>query len=706
MDYETRISKQLNLETIQVKSAIMLLDDGNTIPFIARYRKEMTFNLDELQLRKIDETLQQFRAIDERRDTIIKSIVNQGKMTDSLFQQLRQADTFVELEDLYQPYKPRRVTRAIKAIGAGLEPLARQILNSSKSEIYAEATKYTTEKYPAVEAVLSGARDIVAQLMADDPDVRGEVRKKAMEWGAIRSTKINSAEDNMGLFKLYYDFQTRVKWIKAYQVLALNRAESEKVLRIKVEIADRDWLPIIKRRYKHHKHSGWTAQLEEAILDCGKRLLLPAIERDIRRMLTENAHEHAIGVFADNVRRLLLQPPLSNHVVMGIDPGFRTGCKVAIIDPTGKVLDTVTIYPNPPQQKYQQALDMLNRFIEQYNVTLIVIGNGTASRETEQLVAHIISHQQKVKYLIVNEAGASVYSASDIARQELPDLDVTLRGAVSIARRVQDPLAELVKIDPKSIGVGLYQHDLDQSKLANSLEWVVKSVVNQVGVDLNTGSISLLKHVSGISESIAIQIVMYRQQYGQFLQRSNLLNIKGVGDKTFEQAAGFLRIRNGVHWLDNSAIHPESYAIASKLLKLAKIDEHSTLEQRYENINNLLKSLSIEEMALRFDVGSFTIEDILEQIKRPGRDPREDIPTPILRSDILKMEDLKEGMILQGTIRNVVDFGAFVDIGVKQDGLLHSSNIPPDFNLQVGDVIAVRILSVDEQRGRIGLDIQ
>jgi protein Tex len=703
MNYEKRIANELNIQPNQVDSTIQLLDEGNTIPFIARYRKEMTFNLDELQLRKIEEKIQLFRAVDDRRNKIIESIEKQDLMTDSIYEKLQGVETLVELEDLYQPYKPKRVTRASKAIEAGFEPLAQEILQQSKQDMLIEARKYITEDYPSVNDVLSGARDIVAQIIADDSEIRGEIRRKAAEWGGVRGTKIKSAEDEKGIFTVYYDFESRVKWVKPYQILALNRGALEKILRVKIEISERDWLPIIHRKYRPYARSDWAEQLELAIVDSAKRLLLPAIERDIRRNLTEVAHEHAIAVFAENVRRLLLQPPLSGHIALGIDPGFRSGCKVSAVDATGKVLGTATIYPNPPQSRYNESLKILGELVHRYQVSLIVIGNGTASRETEQLVAELVSQHNQLKYIIASEAGASVYSASDIARQELPDLDVTMRGAVSIARRIQDPLAELVKIDPKSIGVGLYQHDVDQTQLAESLSWVVQLVVNQVGVNLNTCSSSLLKYVSGITDNTASRLIEYRNQHGQILSRKDLLNVKGIGAKTFEQAAGFLRIQQGDNWLDSSAIHPESYETTYRILGLAEIDHDSTIEECQKKVDRLIQSMSMDELASELSVGLPTIEDILEQLKRPGRDPREDIPLPILRSDILKMEDLEEGMVLQGTVRNVVDFGAFVDIGVKQDGLLHSSKIPKDAYLQVGDVIETRILSIDENRGRIGL---
>lgn len=705
MDNNNRIARELNLQLRQVKSAIELLDEGNTIPFIARYRKEMTFNLDELQLRQIEQKFSYYQAVDTRRDQIISAIDKQGKLDERLQHKLSETFSLVELEDLYQPYKTKRMTRASKAIDAGLEPLANKILKQGTGDLQAEAKKFLCKEYASIDDVLSGARDIVAQVISEDTDLKQQIRENILEWGRIESTKIQSASDEKAVFRLYYEFSTRVKWIKPYQVLALNRGEDEKVLRVKIDVDERDWLPIIRRKYLKKHHNDWSEQLDSAIVDAGKRLLVPAIERYVRRHLTEIAHEHAIAVFADNLRGLLLQSPLPNMVVMGIDPGFRTGCKVAVIDNTGKVLDTGTIYPNPPQNDYSKALNTLNILVKRWHVNLVSIGNGTASRETEMLVADLVKQCDDLQYLIVNEAGASVYSASDVARDELPDLDVTIRGAVSIARRVQDPLAELVKIDPKSIGVGLYQHDLNQNELSDALTWLVQTVVNQVGVDLNTSSISLLKYVAGVSENIAKNIVEYRESVGRFSKRSELKKVSGIGSKTYEQCAGFLRIRDGDLWLDGSAIHPESYEIALEIVDLMDINENMTHDVRALAIENYVRRNPVDKLARELRVGELTVADILEQIVQPGRDPRDDVPAPMLRSDVLKMEDLREGMILNGVVRNVVDFGAFIDIGVKQDGLLHSSKIPNNVNVQVGDILELKILSIDLDRGRIGLTL-
>lgn len=705
MNYNNRIATELKIEPRQAQAAIQLLDDGNTIPFIARYRKEMTFNLDELQLRQIETKVQQLRAIDDRREQIIKQIDKHGKLSDSLSRKLKNAQSLLELEDLYQPYKETRRTRASKAIAAGLEALAQKILNQPHDNIAETSQQYLCEAYPTIDDVLSGARDIVAQIIANSPDTRGNIRRKVLSYGKILSVKIKSAIDNQDVFKVYYDFQVNIKWIKPYQILAINRGESTKILRVKIQIEERYWSPILYSKFKPIASNPWGKQLDIAMQDSIKRLILPAVERDVRRHLTELAHEHAIEVFTNNLQGLLLQPPITGYIVMGIDPGFRSGCKVAVVDEIGKLLDTVIIYPNAPQNQHDKSIDTLNRLVKKYHVGLIAIGNGTAVRETETLVAQLIQQSEDLQYLIVSEAGASVYSASDIAREEFPDIDVSLRGAVSIARRVQDPLAELVKIDPRSIGVGLYQHDLNQGKLLDSLSWVVQSVVNQVGADLNTSSIALLTYVSGLSDSIAQEIVRFRETNGKFASREQLLDVKGLGSKTFEQSAGFLRIYDGSSWLDSSAIHPESYRIARRILRELGIDENTSLSDREQKIQRFLANSDLESLVHKLSVGSLTVEDILDQIIQPGRDPREDIPLPILRKDILRMEDLEVGVVLQGTVRNVVDFGAFVDIGVKQDGLLHSSKIPRGLSLQVGDVIEVQILSIDIERGRIGLSI-
>lgn len=704
-NYDAKIASLLNVKPKQVAETIRLLDDGNTVPFIARYRKEVTLNLDEFQIREVEDNLSRFRQVDERRDTIVNAIQEQGKLTSELAQKIDEAESLTELEDLYQPYKIKRRTRAQVAREQGLEPLADAILRQSESSKSpkALARDFLSDEVATVEDALQGARDIVAEIVTDDADIRGTVREKALQFGTIISTVIKDADDPKAIFKTYYDFSQRALYIKPHQTLAINRGENEKILRVKLDLSERDWRDPIYSKFRPNRRSDWAEHLETAIEDGAKRLLLPAIERDIRRTLSEEAQTHAIAVFAENLRNLLQQPPLQNQVVLGLDPAYRTGCKIAIIDENGKLLDVDTIYPHKPQQRWREAKDTLIEHIYNYRVTLIAIGNGTASRESEQLVAEITREMKGVQYAIVNEAGASVYSASKLAREELPDLDVSIRGAVSIARRIQDPLAELVKIDPESIGVGLYQHDINQSDLSSALDKVVESVVNQVGVDVNTASPALLQYVAGIGAKLAKSIVSYRNKKGAFNSRHAVMNVSGMGEKSFEQSAGFLRVRGGKNALDESAIHPESYSVANEILKRADIKADTAQSDKEVALNQLIEETTITNLATELKTGELTLEDILEQLVRPGRDPREDVDPPLLRSDVLSMEDLEAGMVLKGTIRNVVDFGAFVDIGVKQDGLLHISKIPREESVSLGDVLDVEILSIDIDRGRIGL---
>jgi uncharacterized protein len=714
MDFVKSISDQLEIRRDQAAAAIELLEAGNTIPFIARYRKEATRNLDEEQLRQASDLLEKLRALDERRQTVLKSIAEQDKLTPELQAQIEAAATLTALEDLYQPYKPKRRTRASIAREKGLGPLADLILQQARvgQSLDQLAAAYLGPEVPGVEEVWAGARDIVAETISDHPEVRRLTREKALQWGALRSHKTEAAADDKQVYALYYEFELRLDRLRPHQVLAVNRGEAEKVLQVSVLVAERDWRGAVETVFRPDRRSPLAAQLQEAVADAAERLLLPAIERDVRRILTEKAEAHAISVFAENLRALLSQPPLANQTVLGIDPGFRTGCKVAVVDPTGKLLDTDTIYPHEPQKRWEEALKKLAVLVARHAVTLITIGNGTASRESEQLIAELIRRLeasgeaqsgQTVRYLIVNEAGASVYSASPLARAELPDLDVSLRGAASIARRAQDPLAELVKIDPKSIGVGMYQHDVDQKQLNAALGGVVESVVNRVGVDVNTASPALLTYVAGVGPKLAEKIVAYRQEQGSFGSRQALRQVSGLGPKAFEQAAGFLRVRQGENPLDASAIHPESYAVAEKVLAQAGLALETPPDQRKSALEALLSRRPLEKLAVELGTGVPTLSDILEQLVRPGRDPRQDLPAPVLRSDVLKMEDLAVGMRLKGTVRNVVDFGAFVDIGIKQDGLLHRSQIPPGTVLKVGDVIAVAIQKVEAERGRISL---
>jgi protein Tex len=701
--YAQIIAAKLNIRATQVAAVITLLDDDNTIPFIARYRKEVTGSLDEDQLRQIAELLEKLRALDKRREAVLESIREQEKLTPELEAKIMEVETLTELEDLYQPFKPKRRTRASIAREKGLQGLADLILeqprlNKSLEEL---AAPFLNDAVGSIEEAFAGAEDIIAEMVSDHPEVRGKVREKAMKWGLAKSQKVKDAEDPKGVYELYYDFEYRVDRLQPHQILAINRGEAEKVLRVSVDVAERDWRDPVEAVFRPDRRSPLASMLQKAIADAAIRLLLPAIERDVRRELTRKAELHAIQVFASNLRGLLNQPPLAGHVILGIDPGFRTGCKIAVIDSTGKILDTGAIYPHEPQREREKAKKTLSALIHKHNVTLIAIGNGTASRETEALAAELTRTTPDVRYLMVNEAGASVYSASPEARAEMPDLDVTLRGAVSIARRVQDPLAELVKIDPKSIGVGMYQHDVDQSELSGALVSVVESVVNNVGVDVNTASPALLTYVAGIGPKLAERIVQYRNINGRFSNRKTLQKVSGLGPKAFEQAAGFLRVRDGDNPLDESAIHPESYKVAEAVLKRAGMSVRSPLEKREQVLTPLKNELP--ELAEELGAGVPTLQDIFEQLVRPGRDPREDIAAPLLRSDVLSMEDLSPGMLLNGTARNVVDFGVFIDIGVKQDGLLHKSQIPRGMKINVGDVLEVTIISVEAERGRISL---
>jgi len=704
MTHAEQIASQLHVKPSQVTAVINLLDEDNTVPFIARYRKEMTGSLDDEQIRIIADELIRLRALDERRASILASVEEQGKLTDELRESINAAITMTALEDLYAPYKKKRRTRAMLAREKGLEPLAELILTQSldgSPEKLAE--KFLNDQVTDISEALQGARDIVAEMISDNANVRSVVREKALKFSKIRVEKIKDVVDEKAVYQSYYEFENRVDRWQPHQVLAIARGEKEGVLRVHVDIPERDWLDAVQAEFEQDIISPFADQLELAIRDSAERLLLPAIERDVRREKSENADNHAIQVFANNLRALLSQPPLAQHVIMGIDPGFRTGCKVAVVDATGKLVDTGTIYPHEPKNDWKGAINTLQDMINRHHVTLITIGNGTASRETEKLAAELTRQAPQTKYLIVNEAGASVYSASALARQEFPDLDVTIRGAVSIARRAQDPLAELVKIDPKSIGVGLYQHDVDQNALAHALDGVVESVVNKVGVDVNTASPALLTHVAGIGPKLATNIVAYRDANGPFKTRAALRKVTGLGPKAFEQAAGFMRIQNGTDPLDASAIHPESYDIAKALLARAGLSVGSPLTERISALEALTAKTSHEILAQELNCGVPTLKDILEQLVRPGRDPRTNTPLPLLRSDVLKAEDLVTGMQLKGTVRNVVDFGAFVDIGIKQDGLLHRTQIPAGTVLKVGDILDVEILKIENERGRIGL---
>jgi uncharacterized protein len=708
----TTIAHELGLKAGQIARTTQLLDEDNTIPFIARYRKEVTGGLDEEQLRAIQARLNYLRHLEERKETVLKSIAEQGKLTPELEAKIRAAMVLQEVEDLYLPYKPKRRTRATVARERGLEPLAELILTQEVTEGTLEqfAQDYLSEEVPTVEDAYAGARDIVAEVISEDADLRKAVRERTFDQGRLVCAAADASLDLLGKYQMYYEYSEPLKDIRPHRLLAVNRGEKEGVLKVKVEAPVDEIMAAVEGRYLKNEGSIFAAQAREAAADGYKRLIAPSIERELRGTRTDEADDHAIKVFATNLHNLLLQPPLRGKRVMGIDPGYRTGCKVALVDETGKFLGGTTIYPHEPQKQWDEAREMLVSLVTKGNVDVIAIGNGTASRETEALAAEVIAEARYGAYIIVNEAGASVYSASPLAREELPDMDVSMRGAVSIARRLQDPLAELVKIEPRSVGVGLYQHDVDQKKLAETLDAVVESAVNHVGVDLNTASPALLQYVSGINKRVAKAVVRHRDEHGPFQSRQELRKVKGIGDKGFEQSAGFLKIPAGENPLDNSFIHPESYGVVEHLFAFMDVQgDEPDLAQR---VKAFRAENDLAELAEVLEVGLPTLTDIFDNLIKPGRDPRDELPKPILRSDVLKMEDLREGMILKGIVRNVVDFGAFVDIGVKQDGLVHISQMADRYVknplevVSVGDVVEVKVISLDPERGRIGLSMK
>jgi uncharacterized protein len=721
-DIAQKIATELNLKSHQVENVIKLLDEENTIPFIARYRKEMTGELDEVQLRQIDKLLKYLRHLQVRKEEVIRLIQEQGKLTQELKEVIEKAEKLQEVEDLYLPYKPKRRTRATIAKEKGLEPLAQLILQqeleTGTPEAVAGSLVNPEKGVPDSEEALKGAMDIVAEIISDDAEVRKQVRAITKSKGVLRSTRKEKAdiEDSAeaNVYQMYFDYQEPVKTIPPHRLLAINRGEKRGVLRVTLQVPVEDVLQAIEALYVKNRKSIFTPYLLNAIQDSYKRLIAGSIETDLRAEATLMAEEHALKIFSSNLKNLLLQPPVRDKVVLGIDPGYRTGCKVAVVDETGKLLATATIYPHPPQSKVEESRKTLEALIEHHKVDILAIGNGTASRETEVFVAGLIKGLQRpVKYIIVDEAGASVYSASEVAAEEFPDLDVSLRGTISICRRLQDPLAELVKIDPKSIGVGQYQHDVDQRLLSEALDAVVESCVNYVGVDVNTASVSLLKYVSGITAAVAKNIVQYRNTHGKFTSREELKQVPRLGEQTFVQAAGFLRIAGGTNPLDNTPIHPESYEAARGLLK--------HLGLKLEDLNNKAhlialatnrRGLDLVKVAHQLHVGLPTLKDILTALERPGRDPRSDLPLPVFRSDVMEISQLKVGMVLKGIVRNVVDFGVFVDIGVKQDGLIHISELshkyikhPMDV-VSVGQVVDVKVINIDERRGRIGLSMR
>lgn len=694
MNIEQILTEEFNLKPYQARNTIKLIEEGNTIPFIARYRKEETGNLKDTVLREFNSRLNYLKNLESRQKEIIRLIEKQGKLTDELKEEILNTYTLQRLEDLYRPFRPKRRTRATIAKEKGLEGLANVIISQNiknyelKSIIYGyidEGKGVYTE-----EEALQGAMDIIAENISEDAEIRQTIRNIANSKGVLKVEAVD--EDAQSPYEMYYSYKESIRTIPNHRILAINRGEKEKFLKVSLLLPEDEILSKIKKRIIKNPDLETAKYLEKSIEDGYKRLIFPSIEREIRNSLTERAEKEAIDVFALNLKPLLMQPPVRDKVVMGIDPGYRTGCKVAVIDETGKLLDYTTVYPTEPQNKVDETKEVLRTLIYKYKIDIIAIGNGTGSRETEMVVADLINNlDRQVFYTIVNEAGASVYSASEVGQEEFPELDVSIRGAISIARRLQDPLAELVKIDPKHLGVGQYQHDLNEKKLDEALKGVVEDSVNTVGVDLNTASPSLLQYVAGITTKVAANIVEYRENVGKFKSREELKKVKGLGPKTFTQCAGFLRIPDGLDPLDNTAVHPESYDIARKLMEID-----------FDNMD-------LKELAQQLNVGMLTLKDIMDEIKKPGRDPRDEMPKPIFRQDVLKLEDLKKDMVLTGTVRNVVDFGVFVDIGVKQDGLVHISELSnsyikhPKEVVKVGDIIKVRVLDVDMERKRISL---
>ena len=714
MDINQKLTEELEVKKWQVDAAVNLIDEGYTIPFISRYRKEVTGSLNDEQLRKLYERLTYLRNLEEKKEQVLSSIEEQGKLTEELKQQILAVETLVSVEDLYRPYRPKRRTRAIIAKEKGLEPLAAVItLQRSTEPLEKTAEAYISKEKGVASAAeaIAGAKDIIAESISDNADHRSWIRKITMNKGKVVSTAKDPEAESV--YEMYYEFEESAAKLAGHRILALNRGEKEKFLTVKVEAPEEEILRYLEKKVIINENSYTTGVLKETVADSYDRLIAPAIEREIRSELTERAENGAIEVFGKNLHQLLMQPPIAGKVVLGWDPAFRTGCKLAVVDETGKVIGTTVIYPTAPTtpKKIQASKDLLKKIISKYHISLISLGNGTASRESEEFIVELLKEiPEKVQYVIVNEAGASVYSASKLASEEFPKFDVGQRSAASIARRLQDPLAELVKIDPKAIGVGQYQHDMNQKKLGESLNGVVEDCVNKVGVDLNTASAPLLAYISGISSAIAKNIVAYREENGKFSDRRELLKVPKLGPKAFEQCAGFMRIQGGTNPLDATGVHPESYAAAEKLLekqgyKAADITNH--------NLTGLsLTVRDYKKLAEELEIGEITLRDIVKELEKPARDPRDEMPKPILRTDVLEMKDLKEGMILKGTVRNVIDFGAFVDIGVHQDGLVHISQITDKFikhpleAVSVGDIVDVKVMSVDIKKKRIQLTMR
>lgn len=718
MNINELLMKEFNLKKFQVDNTVKLIDEGNTIPLIARYRKEQTGELSDVVLRDLHERLMYLRSLESRKEEVIRLIDEQGKLTEELKQEILSSETINKIDDLYRPFRPKRRTRATIAKEKGLEPLANIILEQELTEGSIEeiASNYIDEEkeVKSVEDALNGAMDIIAEIVSDTAEYREYIRNKIYDKSKISTEAVDSKEKSV--YEMYYEYTEAVKNMASHRILAINRGEKEKILRVKIDGLEEDIIAYLNGKLVTNRDAITTKYLLASIEDSYKRLIFPSIEREIRNILTEKAEEQAIKVFGMNLKPLLMQSPINGKVVMGFDPGFRTGCKVAVVDDTGKLLDFTTVYPTEPKNKVEETKKELTELIIKHNVDIIAIGNGTASRESEIVIADMIKElniDRKVYYTIVSEAGASVYSASKVANEEYPDIDVSIRGAISIAKRIQDPLAELVKIEPKSVGVGQYQHDLNQGKLDETLKGVVEDCVNSVGVDLNTASVSLLSYVSGISQTVAKNIVSYREEIGRFSNRKELLKVKRLGPAAFTQCSGFLRVSGGDNPLDNTAVHPESYDVTLNLLNKLGHSIESIRNEELKDIDNDINDESkLKSIADELEVGIPTLRDIVSEIKKPGRDPREDMPTPVFRSDVLKMEDLKEDMIMTGTVRNVVDFGAFIDIGVKQDGLVHISNLSDKFVnnpmdvVSIGDTVKVRIIDIDIEKGRIGLSMK
>ena len=714
MDINQRLTEELGVKRWQIDAAVKLIDEGNTIPFISRYRKEVTGSLNDEQLRKLHERLVYLRNLEEKKAQVISSIEEQGKMTEELRSQILAAETLVTVEDLYRPYRPKRRTRATIAKEKGLEPLASLILLQKTREPLEETAKaYISEEKQVADAAeaVSGAKDIIAEMISDNADYRSWIRKTTMKKGKLISAAKDPEAESV--YEMYYEFEEAVPKLAGHRVLALNRGEKEKFLTVKIQAPEDEIIGWLERKVIRSDNPYTAPVLKDTVQDSYHRLIAPAIEREIRSELTEKAEDGAIEVFGKNLHQLLMQPPIAGKVVLGWDPAFRTGCKLAVVDPTGKVLGTTVIYPTAPTtpQKIKASKDLLKKIIPKYNISLISLGNGTASRESEQFIVELLKEiPEKVQYVIVNEAGASVYSASKLASEEFPKFDVGQRSAASIARRLQDPLAELVKIDPKSIGVGQYQHDMNQKKLGESLTGVVEDCVNKVGVDLNTASAPLLSYISGISSTIAKNIVAYREENGRFADRRELLKVPKLGPKAFEQCAGFMRIQGGTNPLDSTGVHPESYEAAEKLLKRQGFQPEDIAEHNLTGLSLTIRDY--KKLAEELGIGEITLRDIVKELEKPGRDPRDEMPKPILRTDVLEMKDLKEGMVLKGTVRNVIDFGVFVDIGVHQDGLVHISQITDRYikhpleAVSVGDIVDVKVMSVDLKRKRIQLTMR